>query len=210
MNCGDSLMTKRNSYQSLDGGSIPTSPLQCKIMLCKFGDIEPILKQYHYKGSHIGGGISFIFALSYNNNIIGGAIVGKLRQDKKYSDNGKKNVTEIRRMACIDETPKYIESYFLSKIIWYLKKNTNIDEIISYADMSVGHKGTIYKAANFKLIGETSPSQHVFWKGVRYHPRSLTIDRPYSYKLREAVKTGDAKIEIGKPKLIFSYKINRK
>jgi len=154
----------------------------------------------------MGGGISFCLALiDVNENIVGGAVIGKPRHESKY-----KNCVEIRRMACLDNCPKNTESFFLSKVIWYTKKNTLFESVLSYADTSVGHKGTIYKAANFQLIGQTSESKHVFWNGVRYHPRSLTIDRPYSYRLREAVKTGEAKIETGTPKNIYIYVIKSK
>lgn len=202
-------MIKRDSFQSLDGGAIPTSPLQCKISECSFSDIRFIFEKYHYKGGHMGGGISYNLCLTFNNKIVAGAVLGKTRQDKKYSSNGLKKVIEIRRMACLEEAPKNIESYFLSKIIWFLKKNTDIEEVISYSDQSVGHKGTIYKAANFELIGETSPSKHVFWNGIRYHPRSLTIERPYSHRMRKAIKTGEATLETGEPKLIFIYRIKK-
>jgi hypothetical protein len=114
---------------------------------------------------------------------------------------------EIRRMACLEEAPKNTESYFLAKIIWKLRKDKACDRVLSYSDGSVGHVGTIYKAANFKCVGNTGPSVHVFWKGVRYHPRSLTIERPYSHRLREAVKTGEATIETMKPKSVWIYDI---
>ena len=73
------------------------------------------------------------------------------------------------------------------------------------ADASVGHRGTIYAAANFKLIGHTTPTKHVDWNGKLYHPRSLSIDRDYSYKMREDLKTGKAKIITGLPKTIWLY-----
>ena len=91
-----------------------------------------------------------------------------------------------------------------------VRKMKIADELISYSDLSVGHSGTIYKAANFKNIGETQPTKHVYWKGVRYHPRSLTIDRPYSYRLREAVSLGEAVIKTGLPKKIWLYEISEK
>lgn len=175
-----------------------------RIIKCAFSDIIHIFKQYHYKGGHMGGGISFCLALlDENNNIIGGSVIGKPRHEKKYVGS-----VEIRRMACLEEAPKNTESYFLSKVIWYISKNTDFKSVLSYADTSVGHKGTIYKASNFKLVGQTSESKHVFWNGVRYHPRSLTIDRPYSYRLREAIKTGEATLETGTPKNIYIYEIN--
>jgi hypothetical protein len=202
--CGDGVKVTQSLFQTKEGGAIPTSPLQCKVFKCDFKDIRFIFEKYHYKKGHIGGGISFCLSLVFNEQIVGGAVIGKPRHENKY-----KNCVEIRRMALIDECPKNSESYFLGKIIWYIKKNKIADKILSYSDMSVGHKGTIYKASNFKEIGETSPTLHIFWNGIRYHPRSLTIERPYSYKLREAVKNGEAKKEIGLPKKIFMYELKK-
>jgi hypothetical protein len=210
---GVAQLVERGCILNSDGGSSPTLPLHLQkinyeIRVCKFKDIRHIFEAYHYKGGHMGGGISLCFSLWDNYVLMGGAVLGKLRQDKKYSSEGLS--IEIRRMACIESAPKNSESYFLGKIIWYLKKNTEIINVISYADQSVGHIGTIYKAANFSLIGKTAPSIHVFWRGVRYHPRSLTINRPYSYQMRAAVKTGEAIIRKGESKLIYSYVISRK
>jgi hypothetical protein len=180
---------------------LPKRLSDCKIFECEFSDISSIFKRYHYKGTHMGGGISYCLKLCYRDGIIGGAVVGKPRHLSKY-----RNSLEIRRLACLEVAPKNTESYFLSKIIWFLKnREKDIEYVISYSDLSVGHIGTIYKASNFKCIGETSCSKHVYWKGVRYHPRSLTIDRPYSYKLREAVKTGEAKVVDELPKKIWVY-----
>jgi len=153
----------------------------------------------------MGGGISFCLKAIYNDNVLAGVVVGNPRHRNKYGDK----CVEIRRMACVDELPKNSESWLLSKTLWYIKKNTDTTRVISYSDQSVGHKGTIYKAANFKLIGETSPSKHVMWQGRLYHPRSLTIDRPYSYKMRKGLLTGETKIITGETKLIFEYIIKR-
>ena len=194
-------------FQIGSGGAIPTSPLQLKIVECKFKDIRHIFEEFHYKKAHMGGGISWCLGAEYLGVLLAGCVIGKARHDKKYSATFK--TVELRRMACIDALPKNTESWMLSKVMWWLKKNTDIQRVISYSDKSVGHKGTIYKAANFVLIGETAPSKHIFWKGRRYHPRSMTIDRPYSYAMREGLKTGETKIETGEPKLIFEYLLRR-
>ena len=91
---------------------------------------------------------------------------------------------------------------FLSQVIRWCASNTNYNYVFSYSDKTVGHNGTIYKAANFKNIGETAPTKYVEWEGKTYHPRSLSIDRPYSYNLRKAVEEGSAIIKIGLPKII--------
>lgn len=177
----------------------------CEIRICSFSDISNILKDYHYKKDSIGGGISVCFAMMMDNKLVGGSVIGKPRHENKY-----KNCVDIRRMACIDSAPHNSESWFLSQVIKWIASNTNYNYVLSYSDKTVGHNGTIYKAANFKNIGETSPTKYVEWNGKVYHPRSLSIDRDYSYKLREAIKSGDAVIKTGKPKNIWIYEISKK
>lgn len=153
----------------------------------------------------MGGGISVCFAMFINNILMGGSVLGTPRHESKY-----KNCIDIRRMACLDEAPKNSESWFLSQIIKWVASKTSYDYVLSYSDKTVGHKGTIYKAANFKNIGETTPTKYVEWKGRVYHPRSLSIDRPYSYELRDAVKSGKAIIRTGLTKKIWIYEISDK
>lgn len=153
----------------------------------------------------MGGGISICFAMFIGSKMVGGSVIGKPRHESKY-----KNFIDIRRMALVDEAPKNSESYFLGQIIKWISSNTFYDNILSYSDMTVGHQGTIYTASNFKQIGETSETKYIVWNGKTYHPRSLTIDRDYSYKLREAIKTGDAEIRVGLKKKIWVYEVNKK
>lgn len=176
-----------------------------RIELCKFRDIRHIFEEFHYKKGHIGGGISVCFMMFIDNKIAGGAVLGKPRHEKKY-----KNCIDIRRMACLDESPKNSESYFLGRIIKWIRDNTDYENVLSYSDMTVGHTGTIYKASNFKNIGKTSPTKYVEWNGKIYHPRSLSIDRDYSYRMREDVKNGKATIKTGLSKNIWLYTIKRK
>ena len=178
---------------------------KCKIMICQFSNISHIFKEFHYKSDNMGGGISVCFAMFIGNKLVGGSVLGKPRHERKYN-----KCIDIRRMACLDESPCNSESYFLGQIIKWISCNTDYDNVLSYSDLTVGHVGTIYKASNFKLVGETTPTKYVEWNNKTYHPRSLTIDRDYSYKMRKAVKTGEAVIHTGLPKKIWMYKINYK
>lgn len=186
---------------------IPESPKLLEMRECKFSDIRHLFETYHYKGGHMGGGITVCLGAWYKGNCLAGVVVGKPRHDKKYSKEVE--CVELRRMACVEELPKNSESWMLSGVVKWLKKNTAIEKVISYSDKSVGHVGTIYKAANFKCIGETAKSKHVEWDGKRYHMRSLTIDRPYSYRMRADLETGKAVIKTGEPKLIYEIMIVR-
>lgn len=178
---------------------------KCKIYTCTFKDICHILEEFHYKKKHMGGGISTCFAMTIEDELVGGSVLGLPRHVDKYP-----NCIDIRRMACTDSAPKNSESWFLSQIIKWVTCNTDYEGVLSYSDTTVGHKGTIYKAANFKQIGETTPTKYVEWKGKVYHPRSLSIERPYSHELRNAIKTGEAVVKTGLPKIIWMYPIIRK
>ena len=153
----------------------------------------------------MGGGISVCFAMYMDGKMVGGSVLGLPRHQKKYP-----NAIDIRRMACLDSSPQNSESYFIGQIKKWLRDNTEHESILSYSDPTVGHNGTIYKASGFYLAGQTNESKCVEWGDKTYHPRSLSIDRPYSYKLREAVKSGEAVVKTGLKKNIWVLPITRK
>lgn len=170
---------------------------------CDFEHINFIFKKNHYKSNHMGGDITNCFALhekSLFGSIVGGAVYGPPRHDV-YGVS----VLDLRRFALEEYCPKNSESYFLSRTIKILYKKYGHLRILTFADETQGHLGTIYKACNFKKIGETQPSKHIVWNGQQYHMRSLTIDRPYSLRLREAIKNGEAEIVRGLKKHKFMY-----
>ena len=175
------------------------------MQLCNFSDIRHIFEGFHYRKGHMGGGISQCFAMLLNNELVGGSVLGKPRHENKY-----KNCIDIRRMACLDDAPFNSESWFLGSIIKYLISNTKYDNVLSYSDLTQGHIGTIYKATNFTEAGKTTPTKYVEWNGKTYHPRSLTIDRPYSYEMRQAVKDGKASVKTGQPKIIWLYDLTKR
>ena len=178
---------------------------RCQFMRCTYHDISGIFREFHYKKDAMGGGISVCFAMLIDHQLQGGAVLGKPRHEHKYP-----NCVDIRRMACHDNAPKNSESWFLSQVIRWIASNTDHAHVLSYSDTTVGHYGTIYKAANFRQIGTTDATQFVEWNGRTYHPRSISIDRPYSYQLREALKSGEAVLHTGLPKIVWLYTISKK
>jgi len=182
------------------------SAASANVIECDFSNIRDIFAAHHYKGARIGGGITQCLAMVYENRVAGGMVLGPPRHSKKYPE-----AIDIRRMACLEDMPCNSESWFLAKGIKWIKQNTQARGVLSYSDLTEGHVGTIYKAANFDLVGTTLPTKWVEWKGEKYHPRSLSIDRSYSYALREAVQNGKAVVKTGKPKCVWFYPLyNRK
>lgn len=129
---------------------------------------------------------------------------------KTYNPDNPDKVLELRRLCLIDDTPKNAESFFVGKTLRWLKKNTDWQVVISYADENQGHLGIIYKATNFNYLGKTSPSKTLEVDGRKMHIRTLTmIDRPYGVEINKRYKTGDPNVKIitSLPKHIYVYRL---
>ena len=132
---------------------------------------------------------------------------------KKYNPINPDKCFELRRLVCVDDTPKNTESYFIGQTFKWLKKNTDIEVIVSFADEQEGHTGVIYKATNFQYLGTTAPGRILMVDGKKYHSRSLNQDkRPYGRELKRRYNAGDKNIFYvnTKVKHIYTYYFNRK
>ena len=114
--------------------------------------VTPFIEKWHY--SHYAGGIQHrqCFALYSPDGpfglprMIGAMIYGQPAMPdtaKKYHPDNPLRCWELRRLCCIDDTPTNTESYFIGKTLRWLKQNTDIEVIISYADLEQGHEGVI-------------------------------------------------------------------
>lgn len=131
----------------------------------------------------------------------------------KYNPINPDKCLELRRLVCIDDTPKNTESYFIGKTFKWLKSFTDMEVIVSFADQHYGHSGTIYKATNFDYLGETADARVLMVDGKEMHSRSLNqLKRPYGRELNRRYKAGDENIfwKKRKPKHIYVYYLNKK
>src|SRR6185436_17036220 len=63
---------------------------------------------------------------------------------------------ELARLFIQDTTPKNTESWFIARAIRFIRENRpDVQLLISYADPTAGHRGTIYRAANWITDGCT-------------------------------------------------------
>lgn len=190
--------------------------LELKVELCERREIKDFIEKYHYSKSINGLMSDYCFKLLDGKNIIGAAIFGRLAMAnawKKYVDE-QGDLIELRRLVCIDETPKNTESYFIGKMLRYLKNNTQIKKVVSYADPEYGHKGVIYKASNFELIGKSSKGKVIYWKGKKYHDKAIRTKykgklKPFAQRLKAALETGEATYKETQGKNIFIKDIHR-
>ena len=167
------------------------------------------IQSYHHFGLYTEGNFGLpkmIGAMMY-------AIPSMPATAAKYNPINPSRCMELRRLVCIDDTPKNTESYFIGQTFRWLKQNTDIEVIISFADQHYGHSGVIYKATNFEYLGETAPARVLMVDGKEYHSRSLNQHRrPYGRELKRRYDEGDENIFFisRKPKHIYVYYLTRK
>ena len=105
-----------------------------------------------------------------------------------WGEDRKCSVIELHRLHILDVTPRNTETWFMSKCFELLSHDKpEIKGVISFADATEGHEGTIYKAMNFYYIGKTT--RRWFYRdsnGRLRHPRQNGVN----ISLEDAAKRG--------------------
>lgn len=176
---------------------------------------EPFVEKWHYSKNINGLRITYCFGLYNEDDLIGVCIFGSPamnNQASKWNPTNPTKLLELRRLCCIDDTPKNTESYFIGKCLKWLKKNSDIEVIISYSDTTYGHEGTIYKASNFKHVGFTPGGRVIMYNGKRYHDKTIRTKykgrlKPFAQRIKDALETGEAYYTKTGGKHIYFYKL---
>ena len=87
--------------------------------------------------------------------------------------NEQQGLFELSRLCIHPDTQQReynITSWFVSKAIKRLRKDTEVKAIISYADSDY-HSGTIYRACNFRYCGLSEPKKDFYFADGTKHSR---------------------------------------
>jgi len=87
--------------------------------------------------------------------------------------NEQEGLFELSRLCIhpeIQGTEHNITSWFVSRAIRQLRKDTEVKAIISYADSDF-HSGTVYRACNFKYCGLSDPKKDFYYADGTKHSR---------------------------------------
>lgn len=197
--------------------SEPINPETYKVEPCERVDVREFIETHHYSRSINGVKGSYFFRLVREGEMIGAALFGEVATRGQWRPYGssEKSVLELRRLVLIDDTPRNSESYFIGRMLRWIKRNTDVEAIVSYADPHQGHEGIVYKASNFEFRGVTAKTRVVVHEGREYHDRALRTKykgeyKPFAQRLRDAVASGAARFEDRPPKNIYVYRFNRK
>jgi len=116
--------------------------------------------------------------------------------------NEQEGLFELSRLCIhpeIQGTEHNITSWFVSRAIRQLRKDTEVKAIISYADSDF-HSGTIYRACNFKYCGLSDAKKDFYYADGTKHSRGKVKGAAGEWKERSRkhryVMIFDKKLEL--------------
>ena len=149
---------------------------------------EDLLLQYHYlKDLSKGFKSGYNYGLFKHNDFsplnIGGVLgvciftglpVPEIAKGAfELERHEQQGLFELSRLCIRPDTQSSeynITSWFVSKAIRQLRRDTEVKAILSYADNDF-HSGTIYRACNFKYYGLTDPKKDFYYSDGTKHSR---------------------------------------
>lgn len=177
-------------------------------------EIAAFIEKHHYSKSINGCNFKYGFALfSPEQNLVGAMFYGMTANHNNHLAvcNNRAQVLELRRLCCIDETPKNTESYFIGYTLRWLGKNWLPNGIImSYCDLDYNHTGIIYNASNFICLGYRRSKKSIIYNGKKYHSMAKFRKKPIHQRIRRALETGEAYYKKSKGKLLYVYYLDKK
>lgn len=148
------------------------------IKVISHGETKDFYNKFHYLKKYRSG--LFNIAALLDDQIVAltsfGSPTRKESQDRLKLNDGE--LIELTRM-CVH--PKFrkknLLSYLLSRAIKILKNNTQAKAILTFADTTLGHSGSVYKASNFEFDGEVKPTYWYLSQDGYYRHKKTVWDQ---------------------------------
>lgn len=117
-----------------------------------------LIERNHYLHS-IPGGTKLTFGVFTGNELAGTVVLGAgpANAHSLVSGATADDGLCLTRLWLSDGLPRNSESHVIAVVLRALRKHTEIKFVISYADPSQGHLGTIYQAGGWAYIGRSQP-----------------------------------------------------
>lgn len=137
---------------------------------------KELLNEFHYQGCGRSG---HCIGAMYNGKLIGVAVFAKpTRLETAAKQNiCYNNILELTRLVIHPEYQSWnFASWFISKCTKSIKtSHPQISMLISFADLTFGHSGTVYKASNWEFDGYSEASYWYYYKRENriYHKKTI-------------------------------------
>jgi len=184
-----------------------------RVTACDRSDIKDFIERWHYSKS-INGCISdYCFSLLDSDGEMKGALfygrMAMANQWKRFAA-AESEVIELRRLACVDSTPKNAESFLIGRSLRMLKKISPAKVVVSYADKEHGHSGVVYKASNFKQLEDIKGAKVIMFNGKQYHDKTIRTKyrgelKPFARRIKDALCSGQAIYKTTAGKCTYVY-----
>lgn len=152
------------------------APASLSVGKVEYSDLKKVLAEAHYIGKP--GSTAIALGLWQSGELAGVLTFGTVPANNARAICGQDyaaSVLELTRLALYDWAPPNSESWFIGQAFaWLRGDRPDVHILLSYADASVGHVGTIYQATNWIYTGRTTGD--VYWQcddGRKLHPRTV-------------------------------------
>lgn len=137
--------------------------------------VRPLIVEHHYLHS-MPAATWRCFGVYAGAELAGGAVfTAGPRHGWRLMRGGRpQHVAALARLWLADDLPKNAESRVIGVILRLLRQENIWKLVLSYADPTVGHRGTIYQATGWLYLGRSSPGSYVdLGDGTPCHPRTV-------------------------------------
>lgn len=125
---------------------------RCRVVPCSVRDVDEFLRRHYLKKRP---GVVVLAMMMLEDCFAVGTIVYAL-PPPETALRYKGLTWEMARLFIADAIPANGESWLISQSVKYIKKNRkDVKFLVTYADPSQGHSGTIYRASNWTPDGRT-------------------------------------------------------
>ena len=159
MSAGGVAAARPESIQA-GGGAIPTPALQSiQVRPVSVKIAKGIIVRNHYLHT-MPGGTKLAFGI-FNNDRLMGAVtlgVGPFNVHRLVAGSTRDDCLGLSRLWLADDLPKNSESRVLAVILRSIGRDTSVKFLVTYADPTAGHVGTIYQATGWLYTGMSEPS----------------------------------------------------
>jgi hypothetical protein len=164
-------------------------------------DVDSLVRK-HYLHKWPGVVVERIGLLNEDMSAYIGVIVFALPPRETCKRYGVTVAWELARLYIEDVTPKNTETWFISRAIRLIAKNRpDVELLVSYADPSAGHSGTIYRAGNWIADGRTDDERKTprfdYVSGSKHFSRRAhTLEGPAFAPLQKVPR-------VSKPRFVY-------
>lgn len=124
----------------------------CSVKRCSIVDVDNFIKAHYLKKRPAI--VLLCLSVECDGNQIGCVVYSAPPRETSKRYGG--TTWELARLYILDSVPKNAESWLISKSVKHIRRHhKDVCHLVSYADPSAGHAGTIYKASNWAGDGRT-------------------------------------------------------